>query len=402
MPAVQTELRAFFYLENDYKIQVMTSILLKNANLILADRIVENSSVLIESGRIAGINLSTSAEIEIDLQNNKLFAGFIDIHNHGAVGVDVNLANADDLREVGKFLANEGVTAWLPTFVPDSDEQYQKVINSIEEVIETQQNFANAQIVGVHYEGVFANEKMCGALRPEFFKTFQNGDEISHLPRLEKGIHLTTLAPEIENGIALIEEFVRQNWLVSIGHTRADLQTLESAEKAGAKHLTHFFNAMTGIHHRDTGVAGWGLLNDKITFDIIADFLHVAPEMVRFAIKNKTPEKVSLISDSVAPTGLGDGDFRLWGEKISVKNGKTGNERGAIAGSVITMLDAVKNLSKIGFTDAEISLMASRNPAKLLGIDSTHGTIEVNKRADLVVIDKVGDIKLVIVGGKLV
>jgi N-acetylglucosamine-6-phosphate deacetylase len=379
----------------------METALLRNAKAILPDRVAENSSILIKSGRIAAVNgLSVGAEREIDLQNATVFAGFIDIHNHGAVGFDVNAAKRDDLIEISKFLTKKGVTAWLPTFVPDSDEVYRKVIGEINKVIQIQDDLPIAQIIGVHYEGVFANETMCGALRPEFFKKFRTGNEIGSLPKLGSGIHLTTLAPEIEGGVELIKELVRQNWIVSIGHTRADPATLEAARKAGARHLTHFFNAMSGIHHRDIGVAGWGLLSADVTFDIIADKIHVAPEMLRFAIEQKSPEKVSLISDSVAPTGLGDGEFELWGEKISVENGKTRNERGSIAGSVITMLEAVKNLRALGFSEVEISKMASANPAKLLLVEKDYGTIEVGKRADLVVFDEQGEIVRTFVGGK--
>ena len=376
-------------------------LLLQNTNAVLPNETAENVSILIENGLIAEISeRELTADETINLESAKVFAGFIDIHNHGAVGFDVNESSKDELIKIGKFLANNGVTSWLPTFVPDSDENYQKQVNKINKLIEIQADLPIAQIVGVHYEGVFANEKMCGALRPEYFKTFANGDEISHLPRLKNGVHLTTLAPEIENGIALIAELVKQNWIVSIGHTKADLQTLEKAKSAGAKHLTHFFNAMTGVHHREIGVAGWGLISDDITFDIIADEIHVAPEMLKFAVETKRCEKVSLISDSVAPTGLGDGDFEIWGEKISVVEGKTRNERGSIAGSVITMFDAVKNMRKLGFTDADVSKMASANPAKLLGIEKTLGTIEVGKRADLVALDENGNVKLVVIEGK--
>ena len=378
-----------------------TRILLQNAEIIPPSGKSETRNVLIENGRIAENPDSQSIDAEtIDLSRLKMFAGFIDIHNHGAVGVDVNTATADDLRKVGKFLASRGVTAWLPTFVPDSDEVYRKVIAAIDEVMETQSDEAIAQIVGVHYEGVFANEKMCGALRPQFFKTFRNGDEVDNLPRLKNGIHLTTLAPEVENGIELIKELVKRNWIVSIGHTRADVETLDEAHAAGAKHLTHFFNAMTGLHHRETGVVGWALTKDDTTFDIIADGVHVAPTVLKFGVESKGADKVSLISDSVAPTGLGDGDFQLWGEKISVVNGKTRNERGSIAGSVITMLDAVKQMRELGFSDVAISKMASANPAKLLGIEATHGSIETGKRADLVALDENGKVKLAIIGGK--
>ena len=197
---------------------------------------------------------------------------------------------------MAKFLAENGTTAWLPTFVPDSDETYQNVMAEIEKTIEIQKNEPIAQIVGVHYEGVFANEKMCGALRPEFFKTF-TGSEINHLPRLKNGVHLTTFAPEVENGIELVKELKKQNWIPSIGHTKADVQTLKKPFEAGAKHLTHFFNAMTGLHHRDIGVVGWALTKEEMTFDIIADGVHVAPQMLKFAVDSKTAEKVSLISE---------------------------------------------------------------------------------------------------------
>lgn len=381
---------------------VMKTILLKNAAAILPDKRLEGASVLIENGTITDISgKEIKADEVVDLAGSRLFAGFIDLHNHGAVGVDVNSANTQDIVNVGKFLASKGVNAWLPTLVPDSDENYRKSIDAIDEVMKTP-NVDAAQILGVHYEGVFANAKMCGALRPQFFKTFKNQDEIESLPRVKHGIHFTTLAPEIENGIALITELTRQNWIVSIGHTKADGTTLDEAKQAGAKHLTHFFNAMTGVHHRALGVAGWGLANKDVTFDIIADGIHVAPEMLEFASRIKSPGKVSLISDSIAPTGLGDGEFEVWGEKISVTNGKTQNERGSIAGSVITMLDAVRMMFILGFSDVEVSQMASANPARLLGIEKTHGTIEVGKRADLVAVDEQGNVKIVLIGGKIV
>ena len=130
--------------------------------------------------------------------------------------------------------------------------------------------------MGVHYEGIFANEKMCGALRPEYFKRF--GDTLSlALPRLKSGAHLTTLAPEVTGGIDLIRLLVSEGWVPLIGHTNADVATLDAAFSAGARHMTHFYNAMTGIHHRDLGVAGWALTKSDVTFDIIVDGIHVEP-----------------------------------------------------------------------------------------------------------------------------
>ena len=382
----------------------MKSILLKNATLVLSNEKAENNQVLIENEYISEITAEYNDLIfdkEIDLANLDVFAGFIDVHIHGAVGVDTNVADVNDFYKMAKFLAGNGVTTWLPTFVPDADYNYERGIAAIDELMKIQANEPIAQIVGVHYEGIFANEKMCGALRPEYFKTLKNGDEISQIPRLKKGVHLTTLAPEIENGIETIERLISENWIVSIGHTKAETEILDEAFSAGAKHLTHFYNAMTALHHRNVGVVGWALTNKDVTFDIIADGVHVHPEMLKFAARTKTPDKVSLISDSVLPTGLGDGEFEIWNEQISVVNGKTQNERGSIAGSVIKMLDAVKMMLKLGFTPSEVSKMASRNPAKLLGIDKNYGSIEVGKRADLVALDDDGSVKFVMIGGKI-
>ena len=376
--------------------------MLKNATAILPDKETKNISILISGGKISSINAGEiDFENTIDLQGARLFAGFIDVHNHGAVGVDANDADADALAEVSRFLARNGVTSWLPTFVPDSDANYQKCIAAVDELMNTQtEREPAAFVVGVHYEGPFVNEKQCGALRVQFFKTFE--DKID-LPKLKtpNAAHLITLAPEITGGIELIKKLKEENWTISIGHTRAEIEILDAACAAGARHLTHFFNAMTGLHHRNVGVVGWGLTKDEITFDIIGDGVHVHPNVLKFACRAKSPEKIVLISDSVSPTGLGDGDFTIWGEKISVVDRRTQNERGSIAGSVITVLDAVKNLFKLGFSSGEISKMGSANPAKLLGIENECGTIETGKRADLTAIDENGEVKLTIVGGRI-
>jgi N-acetylglucosamine-6-phosphate deacetylase len=239
---------------------------------------------------------------------------------------------------------------------------------------------------------------MCGALRPQHFKTF-TGKELSELPKLANAVHHTTYAPEVEGGIELTEALTKNGWIPSIGHTKADFATLEKAFTAGAKHITHLFNAMTGVHHRDLGVAGWALTKDEISCEIIADKIHVHPKMLKLAGKTKPSDKLILVSDSVLPTGLGDGSFEIWGEKVSVVEGKTQNERGSIAGSVITMLDAVKNMISIGFSPVEVSRMASANPAKLLGLEKDFGSIEIGKRADLVALDDAGNVTFSMVGG---
>ncbi|MGB7200788.1 MAG: N-acetylglucosamine-6-phosphate deacetylase [Pyrinomonadaceae bacterium] len=391
----------------------------KNSRVVVGDSVLPVSGISVDSGVIVSIE---SDESKTDLPKQAfdkltLVPGFIDVHCHGAVGVDANTADAAGLLKVAEFLAKNGVTAWMPTLVPDSDEDYNRAIDAIDELMELQGGKPVAQAVGVHYEGVFASEAMCGALRSQYFKTYSThtknhpvgetpppllGKEGSliDLPRLKKGVHMTTLAPEVDGGIELVKELVADDWVVSIGHTRADAATLDDAFEAGARHMTHFFNAMTGVHHRELGVAGWGLANKDVTFDIIADGVHVASQMLEMACRIKSPDKVSLISDSVAPTGLGDGEYELWGEKITVTNGRTQNERGSIAGSVSTMLDGVKIMRAISFSDVEIAKMASTNPARLLGLDD-RGSIEVGKRADIVGFDSDGKIAFTMIGGDM-
>ncbi|MGB7068261.1 MAG: N-acetylglucosamine-6-phosphate deacetylase [Pyrinomonadaceae bacterium] len=380
----------------------MKSVLLENVDAVIFSPMPTNSSVLIEGENIVQIGeVQRVADRRIDLSGSKLYAGFIDIHIHGAVGIDVNEASTEGLLEVARFLAGNGVTAWVPTLVPDSDKNYRRVCSAIDGLMEEQSGRAVAQAAGVHYEGVFANEKMCGALRPQYFKRF-TGVELSDLARLKNGIHMTTFSPEIEGGVALAAELAKNGWIASIGHTSAEAATLDEARSAGARHVTHFYNAMTGLHHRKVGVAAWALMNQDVTFDIIADGVHSDPSMLRFACNTKTADKVTLISDSVAPTGLGDGEFQLWGEQITVTNGRTQNERGSIAGSVITMLDAVMKMRLLGFSDLDVAKMSSLNPAKLLGIDGSRGSIEVGKRADLVALDDSGKVRMVMIGGEVV
>lgn len=356
-----------------------------------------------EGGRLVFIADGDAVNAETDCDLSQLFVmpGFIDTHNHGAVGVDVNTATIDGFIEVGRFLASVGVTSWVPTLVPDEDANYQRVAAEIGEVLRLQDEMPVARIVGIHYEGIFANEKMCGALRPEFFRAF-SGSELDALPEIPGLAHIVTYAPEIAGGINLTKALVARGWVPSIGHTNAGADVLSAAFDAGARRFTHLFNAMTGVHHRDLGVAGFALSCDDAECEIIADGIHVRSEILRLAARVKSAAKLCLVSDSVAPTGLGDGEFELWDERITVESGRTRNERGSIAGSVITVADAVKCYGNLGVSAADLALMASGNAARTLGISNEVGSLAAGKRADLVALDDEWNVKFVMIGGRVV
>ena len=194
-----------------------TTTLLRNARLILPERTAEKATLLIHNGRIARVFESTTsqpsdADSIIDLDGFTLFPGFIDAHIHGAVGVDTNDTDIDGLQQVSSYLAKNGVTAWLPTLVPDSEDNYRKSTTTIDELMRQQSadkgqaGSLRSQVLGVHYEGPFVSDQQCGALRSQFFKTFTGGDELKSLPRLQDSgaVHITTVAPEVEGGIDLV------------------------------------------------------------------------------------------------------------------------------------------------------------------------------------------------------
>ena len=409
--------------------------LLRNARIVLSNRVTEPGSILIEGDRIARIfdveSAPSNEDNSIDLAGLTIFPGFIDIHIHGAVGVDTMEASSEGLLQIAEFLAGQGVTSWLPTLVPASIEQYDQAIRAITDSLTTQHwergrparcpsdetalekknglspedmraRRPRSQVLGVHYEGPFVNSEQCGALHRQHFRTFRSVSDLDELPVMNTrgAIHMMTLAPEIEGGIDLVKELHRRGWVTSIGHTRADMATLDQAGQVGARHMTHFMNAMTPLHHRAPGPVGWGLLNDEVTVDVIADGVHLDPAVLKLILRGKGSERISLISDAIAAAGKGDGDYQIWGERIVVKEGRTQNARGSIAGSVITMLDAVRLMLSLRVPETEVARMASTNPARLLGLGD-RGSIEVGKRADLVVLDAELNVKATIVGGKM-
>jgi N-acetylglucosamine-6-phosphate deacetylase len=291
--------------------------------------------------------------------------------------------------------------------VPARQENYHSAIKAIDKLMFDQRqaegSAVSARALGVHYEGPFVNELQCGALHKEFFRTFEGPASVSNLPvpcALEAA-KMITVAPEIGGGIGLVRTLKEQGWVVSLGHTRAGLKELDEAYKAGARHMTHFMNAMAPLHHRSPGPVAWGLSRDDVSCDFIADGMHLDPFILKLLVRLKGRDRLLLISDAIAATGMGDGDYQIWGETITVKDGRTSNARGSIAGSVITMLDAVRMMLSLGIAEVDVARMAATNPAALLGLSNECGSIEVGKRADLVALDGSGNVAVTMVGGAI-
>jgi len=393
----------------------MAQLLLHNARLILGHGI-QPGGMLIRDGLIAQvfsfdqIPSGLSATESIDLAGNYLAPGFIDIHIHGSAGVDVQATDEAGLAKLSEFLLREGVTGFFPTFVPASDREYSDALANIAAYALQQDNSATtsrARILGVHFEGPFVNENRCGALKLELFRTYDPDPRSIELFTRDQDTpplaRLMTLAPEVSGGIELICELTRNSVRVFIGHSQADPDTLEQAAAAGSRHITHFPNALDPLHHRKPGAVAWGLTRTDVTVDCIADLHHVHPLMLRLMYQSKGADRMALISDAIKPAGLGDGEFSVWDETITVTNGRTAlaREPNTIAGSVITMRDALKNIIDLGIPIDDAVRMASGVPARVAGIAPQYGSIEKGKRADLIAFDDDLRMTLSLVGGRI-
>ena len=382
----------------------MSQLLLHNTQVVLKDR-VQLGSVLARDGRIAEVfagndaPVGLSADEKIDLRGNYLAPGLIDVHIHGSAGVDVQNADQSELAKLNQFLLSEGVTGYLATFVPTDDAGYRRAITEIETCIAEQNagNGSGARILGIHFEGPFVSHEKCGALQRQHFRTYDGNPQTVSIFTPSDSTNLRyartmTLAPEIAGGIALIEELTQRDVRAFIGHTIATPEVLDCALAAGARHITHFPNALEPLHHRKPGTVAWGLWHDEVTLDCIADFHHVHPLMLQMMHKAKTAERMALISDAIMATGLGNGEFTVWGDRIAVKDGLTalmdGTAKGTIAGSVITMREALRNIAGLGIPIYEAIRMATLIPARAAGIAAEYGSIEEGKRANLIEFDK--------------
>ncbi|MFL6215024.1 MAG: N-acetylglucosamine-6-phosphate deacetylase [Blastocatellia bacterium] len=396
----------------------MSQLLLHNARLILNDGI-KRGGVIVREGRIAQVfsdqqtPAGFGAADTVDLSGAYLAPGMIDIHIHGSAGVDAQNASDDALQTLSDFLLTEGVTGYFATFVPTDESGYQQAIAAVESFIAAQRNAAQqgqprgAQILGIHFEGPFVSRHRCGALKTEHFRTYDGDPRSLDLFTANRtdGLayaRLMTLAPEVAGGLDLIRELTTRGTRPFIGHTDADAATLDAAFEAGARHITHFPNALAPLHHRKPGTIAWSLLRDDVTIDCIADFHHVHPMMLRLMTKAKTPHRMALISDAIQPAGLGDGTFKVWDIEIAVKDGLTalveGPGAGTIAGSVITMREALRNITRTGVSLSDAARMASSIPARAASLDD-YGLIEAGKRADLIAFDDNFTVQLALIGG---
>ncbi len=378
------------------------SMLLRNASLFTPES-VGPGSVLVEDSKVAAvfkIGEATPSVEAVDLDGAALGPGLIDVHTHGADGVEL-MNGGDTALRMAHFFARHGVTGFFPATVTDSFEAVEGAMESVRRAMAGPTG--GARVLGVHLEGPFISPERLGAQSPDYCIA-PTAESVARLIALTDGLpRIVTVAPEVEGGMEAIRAFVEAGIIVSIGHTMASTKEAEAAFRAGATQVTHMFNGMPPMHHRTPGVVGAALTTEGVRIELIADGVHLHPTTVRMAIAAKGVDGVLLVTDSISATGCEDGEYVLGPMKVIVVNGEARLESGALAGSTLTLERAVVHVAR--WTDVGLSgawQMASLNPARQLGLDDHLGRIAPGYDADLMAMDARGQAVLTVVGGEVV
>lgn len=367
----------------------------KNAIIYKENVGLVKSSIQFENGKISSFEDGNDL---LSLDDKLIIVpGFIDEHIHGANGSDVMYATDKDLSNIAKSIAMDGVTSFMPTTMSMDISSIKKALN----VIGNYSNEEGANVIGAHVEGPFISKKYCGAQDPKNIIKSNIGILKDLIVSSNNKIKIITIAPE-ETNLEVMKYLKDNNILINAGHSDASAMQSVEAFKNGVTCLTHTYNAMRGIHHRDIGLLGEGLIHDDIYTELIADLHHVSGEAIKFLYRNKPSEKIILITDSMEARFLPNGEYELGGQKVYVKDGTATLKSGVLAGSILHMNEGIKNVKDVlGVSLIEAIDMATKNVANHLGL-TNKGSIAIGKDADLTIIDEDLNVYMTIVNGKIV
>ncbi len=369
---------------------------------VYLDGVFQEETIGIESGYIHVLPLGQRPEDGAkvyDAAGKKVVPGFIDVHSHGAVGVDVNAATAEELEKIGHFMATQGTTSWLCSVLTDTKEQTLWCIDEFKKHKEMEGNGAN--LLGIHLEGPFLAKEFKGAMPEHLLRDADVELLKEYQDAAEGNIRYLTVSPEIDGIVDAIPLIKELGIVVAIGHSGADYDTSMKAIENGAASCTHIFNAMKLLHQHFPAIMGAALESD-IYCEAICDGRHLHPGVVRLLIKTKGIDRVVAITDSIMAAGLPDGNYKLGVNDVVVVDGDAKlASNGVRAGSTLTTGQALKNI--MAFTGRpleEVLKLLTENPAKLIGVFDKKGSIAEGKDADLVVLDEENNVTDTFVMGK--
>jgi len=368
-----------------------------NGKIVLKNGILENK-VIVFDNHIIDIcdEVPNNCEV-IDAKGNYVSPGLIDIHIHGCKGFDTMDEDEEAVEVISKGLVENGVTSFLPTTMTMSSERIYKAFDNI--IKAKNKTIEGAKILGAHMEGPFINEKYKGAQNPKYIYK-PSFDFIKDYTDL---IKIITYAPEVDTNFEFTKKIKKDTDIVlSIGHTDATYNTAKEAKNLGATNITHLFNGMTPLNHREPGVVGLSLTSDMYC-ELIADKIHINKDLFQFVINNKGKERLVLITDCMRAGCMHDGEYDLGGQTVYVKDNSARLASGNLAGSVLTLNKAVYNFKEnTNLNIYEAINLASLNPAKSINIDDKKGSLEIGKDADIAIFNEDMDCLATIVEGDII
>jgi len=372
--------------------------------VLAADRDLTPGVVVIEDGRIARVSAGAppkAGEEALAFPDATLVPGLIDLQVNGGAGVDCLRAAATAYDTLGRYLAATGVTAYLPTITSAPLDEMRRAGEAA--AIAMRRAGPGPEILGLHFEGPYLNPLRRGAHRAQDLRTPDADEMAETVRRLDGALRVVTLAPELEGAESVVRSLAAEGIVVALGHTDAAFDDVQAAVRWGARMVTHLFNAMRGIHHREPGAAGGALVTPSLALGLIADFAHVHPAVLSLAAHAAGMGRIVLVTDAIAAAAMGRGSFTLGAQTVDVKDGVPRLPDGTLAGSVLQLHRAVHNFAAAaGVSRREAVQAASLNPARLLGVHRRKGRIAPGMDADLVVLGRDDEVLLTIARGQIV
>lgn len=367
-----------------------------NGKMILPTEVVEGK-VLVFDEKILGIFDESPADAElIDAKGAYVSPGFVDVHIHGSGGHDTMEATKEALEAISKKIIADGVTSFLPTTMTMDKESVRNAFEQVKAAMK--KGLPGAEAIGVNMEGPFISMAKKGAQNPNYVVA----PNWSYIEGYEDIIRLMTIAPEEDEGQAFIKRVKEKTDIrLSIGHSNASFEDAMAGIEAGCSHMTHLFNGMSPLNHRDPGCVGAAFSSDVFA-EIISDTIHIHPGLFEYIIKSKGTDRVVLITDSMMAGGLPDGDYTLGGQAVVVAGGAARLLDGTLAGSTHSLIKAVENVKEhTSLSLAEVVRMATLTPAASIGAESEKGSLEAGKDADIVIFDESFQVKQTLVAGQI-
>lgn len=357
--------------------------IIKNGLVFQEDGSFAKKDLYIENGRFAATEEEISDKTEFDAEGLKVLPGLVDVHSHGAFGHDFCDADPEGLKTILKYEKEHGITSYCPTSMTLARDRLMEIFAT---AAQAEPDASRARIVGVNMEGPLIDIAKKGAQAAEHIAVpdadfFRQCNEASG-----NQIKLVTLAPNTENAFAFIQA-VKDEVMVSIGHTTADYDCARKAMELGARHVTHLYNAMPPFAHRDPGVIGAACDCEDCMVELICDGFHIHPSVVRTTFKMFGDQRVILISDSMMATGMENGTYELGGQEVTMKDRLATLSDGTIAGSATNLFDCMKKAMEFGIPESTAVFAATRNPAKSIEVYDQVGSIAPGKYADLLIVD---------------